>query len=75
MRGWRRDGERGRDGKFGLKEKRCIVVAGEKCPFGVCCKFGLLGVCIGVHCGKMRFILKGKELAWSGRSVLHVPTA
>ena len=23
----------------------------------------------------MRFILKGKELAWSGRSVLHVPTA
>ena len=49
MRGWRRNGERVRDGKFGTKGKRCIVVAGEKCPFGVCCQFGLRGVCIGVQ--------------------------
>ena len=60
MRGWRRDGERGREGKEDGQKGRCIVVAGEACPFGVCCKFGLLGVCVGEHSAedKLHFELR-----------------
>ena len=41
-----RDGARG-SGK-GLKQQG-ICVEGEKCPFGTRCKFGLRGICVGVH--------------------------
>ena len=61
MRGWRRNGERVRDGKFGTQGKRCIVVAGERCPFGVCCKFGLLGVCVGEHSEEDEYHFEGKR--------------
>ena len=44
--------EKGRDGARGsgreLKQ-RGICVEGKKCPFGTRCKFGLRGICVGVH--------------------------
>ena len=61
MRGWRRNGERGCDGTSRANEKRCIVVAGERCPFGVCCKFGLIGVCKGVHSQEEKVHFEGKR--------------
>ena len=61
MGGWRSDGGRGRDGAGRAKKTRCIVVAGEQCPFGVCCKFGFLGVCIGVHSEEYKIHSEGKS--------------
>ena len=60
-----RNGARGVKGWSGatrrIKRVGIIVEEGKACPFGVCCKFGMLGKCVGVHSASDEQHFEGKR--------------
>lgn len=59
-----RDGTKGETAKLGDAKgakRGCIVVPGRQCPFGVCCRFGMLNMRVGIHTAEEEVHFEGKR--------------